>query len=199
MTETDTKSHIAHLRTADTSVIVAADGGAVPQILYWGSDLGDLTDDDLHALLRAGQPRTEDSVVNTVSPAAVVPQLADGWLGAPGLECHRGSRAWAPRFVTTGWHAADQRLQVLLLDRWDSSARSLEAISGGLRATLERMRANVNAHRGLPSGGADTVMSQPVRMRITLEGPVQDESLGFPLVSGTLQIVLKSVYYQIGG
>ena len=101
--------------------------------------------------------------------------------------------------VTFGDTQDTYTIQVLLLDRWDSSARSLEAISGGLRAALERMRANVNAHRGLPSGGVDTVMSQPVRMRITLEGPVQDDSLGFPIVSGTLQIVLKSVYYQIGG
>ena len=68
-----------------------ARGAVVPALLHWGADLGALSDPQLEALA--------DSRVRVVGPSAadepirlgLVPLLADGWSGLPGLSGSRTS------------------------------------------------------------------------------------------------------------
>ncbi|MGN9786920.1 alpha-galactosidase [Nonomuraea sp. ZG12] len=87
-----------HLRAGGTSVVVAVDGGRLPRILHWGADLGPLGDDALADLHRAALPAIGDSTVTYPQPVPVLPQLAEGWLGRPGLVGDSDGRRWAPKF-----------------------------------------------------------------------------------------------------
>lgn len=96
---------IAHLRRAGSSVLVDLRDGRLPRILHWGADLGELADDELRMLADAQQPTIGDSAVTYPQPVPVVPQLAEGWLGRPGIAGSRDGRAFAPLF-----RAADSTL-----------------------------------------------------------------------------------------
>lgn len=89
---------VVHLRGGGTSVVVLLSDERLPRILHWGADLGELDDAALSALQRATQPTIGDSAVTYPQPVPVVPQLAESWLGRPGISGGRTGRAWSPRF-----------------------------------------------------------------------------------------------------
>lgn len=107
---------VAHLDRGGTSVVVRTDGTTPPSIAYWGKSLGPVTAPQLDILDRALRPTLGDSVANTSLPGAVVPELARGWLGLPGIECDREGTAWAPRCSITDWQVDGCRLRVELRD-----------------------------------------------------------------------------------
>lgn len=80
---------IHHLRAAGVSVVVDARGTGVPAILHWGSDLGDLDGDALDSLARAMVPAIPPSSVDVPLRVTLLPSLADGWIGRPGLQMFR--------------------------------------------------------------------------------------------------------------
>ena len=94
-----TDQPVVHLREAGTSVVVSISGGRLPRILYWGADLGELSDTALSAIETAQSPTIGDSVVTYPQPVPLVPQLAENWLGRPGISGSRDGRAWAPKFT----------------------------------------------------------------------------------------------------
>ena len=71
----------------------------LPRILHWGADLGDLDESALTAIELASRPTVGDSAVTYPQPVPLVPQLAEGWLGRPGIAGSRDGRAWAPLFT----------------------------------------------------------------------------------------------------
>ncbi|MEV4534257.1 alpha-galactosidase [Asanoa sp. NPDC049518] len=87
-----------HLRAGGTSLVVAVDGGRLPRILHWGHDLGALDDRALDDVRRSALPAIGDSAVTYPQPVPVLPQLAEGWLGRPGLVADSDGRRWAPKF-----------------------------------------------------------------------------------------------------
>ncbi|WP_318842841.1 alpha-galactosidase [Myceligenerans pegani] len=94
-------SPIVHLRRDDTSVVVSLTDNRLPRILHWGRDLGVLAPEDLDALELSTRPAIGDSPVTYPQPVPVLPQLAEGWLGTPGIAGSRAGRAWAPQFLVT--------------------------------------------------------------------------------------------------
>jgi alpha-galactosidase len=76
-------SGVVHLRSGGTSLLVDLGRGGLPGILHWGADLGDL---------RPGGPAAAPRAV------PVIPLLAEGWLGRPGVAGSRDGRAFAPLF-----------------------------------------------------------------------------------------------------
>jgi alpha-galactosidase len=76
-------------------VVLELASDALPVVLHWGADLGDLSEEDLAALLRAGQPDPGDSRVYTQTSVSVLPQHSSGWLGRPGVTGSRHGRAWS--------------------------------------------------------------------------------------------------------
>jgi alpha-galactosidase len=91
-------SPVVHLRRGGTSVVVDLRDGRLPRVLHWGADLDELDPQGLLALADAVQPTIGDSAVTYPQPVPVVPQLAEGWLGRPGISGSRGGRAFAPLF-----------------------------------------------------------------------------------------------------
>lgn len=79
---------IVHLRAAGTSLLLDApvQGGALPAVLHWGSDLGPRPDDALVALAGALVPAVPPSAVDPPLRVSVLPTREQGWTGRPGAE-----------------------------------------------------------------------------------------------------------------
>src|SRR5688500_16841289 len=88
-----------HLRAAGVSVVLVTDGGRLPAVLHWGTDLGDLSAADLTELAEAEVPRPVPNVLEQVSRAGMLAEHAAGWNGRPGLAGQRAGRAWSPLFA----------------------------------------------------------------------------------------------------
>ncbi|HET6625125.1 MAG TPA: alpha-galactosidase [Nocardioidaceae bacterium] len=94
-------------RAAGTSLLLAACGDpAVPVLLHWGADLGDLSDDDLAGFVRARTPTVPHSALDSPRFLGILPDTASGFTGTPAVEGFRmrttdaaDAVAWAPRFV----------------------------------------------------------------------------------------------------
>lgn len=91
-------TEVVHLRRGGTSVVVDLSDGRLPRILHWGPDLGPTDTADLESLAEAVRPTVGDSAVTYPQPIPVVPQLAEAWLGRPGIAGSRDGRDFAPLF-----------------------------------------------------------------------------------------------------
>ncbi|MFT3888249.1 MAG: alpha-galactosidase [Arachnia sp.] len=78
-----------HLRAGGTSVVVDCPSSSLAEVLYWGADLGPLSDADLTtwATARVG---VVSGCADTTPRLSLVPTQAEGWLGTPGLVGSRG-------------------------------------------------------------------------------------------------------------
>ncbi|BBH63816.1 alpha-galactosidase [Actinoplanes sp. OR16] len=79
---------VLHLRSAGVSLVLDA-RGAVPVILHWGPDLGELDDAALTGFAEACVPAVAPSSVDVPLRLSLMPGPAEGWSGTPGLEGHR--------------------------------------------------------------------------------------------------------------
>lgn len=151
---------LVHWRAAGVSVVLACDpvGGLLPQIVYWGADLGELDGEALAGLVVAASPPVGEHPTDVVRTLTPLPERARGWIGRPGLEGSRAGRDWSS--------AVRVRQQVLevtgdgtarLMARADDPLARLEVLlelelppSGLLRA-----RASVTNTAGDGGGAAD--------------------------------------------
>ena len=86
------------LRRAGVMVVAETGGPWLPVIVYWGKDLGELTEQQMAALpmaiqLDRGQHQRDPEAVVSLSPSR-----AQGWAGWPGLSGHRSGLASQPMF-----------------------------------------------------------------------------------------------------
>jgi alpha-galactosidase len=93
-------------RAAGTSVLVVlcpGEHGTTPVLLHWGADLGELTDDDVTALVDARTVRLPNSALDTPRWLGILPEPVTGFTGTPAIEVLRSApaAAWAPRLA--GW------------------------------------------------------------------------------------------------
>jgi alpha-galactosidase len=86
---TDSPTGLHHLRAAGISLVLDARGTAVPVIVHWGSDLGALSGADLAALADAVVPAIPPSSIDVPLRVSLVPTLAEGWSGRPGVSGFR--------------------------------------------------------------------------------------------------------------
>ncbi|MBH0023130.1 alpha-galactosidase [Salinibacterium sp. SWN248] len=86
MLSTNNTNDIVHLRAAGTSFVLDARGTGVPSITHWGADLGELDRDQLAALADSRERAIGPSSIDEPFRLSIVPLLAEGWTGLPGLE-----------------------------------------------------------------------------------------------------------------
>jgi alpha-galactosidase len=119
---------VAHLRAGGTSVVVDLREGRLPRILHWGAELGEPDAAELVALADALRPDAGDSAVTLPQPVPVVTQLAEGWLGRPGIAGSRAGTRFAPLFAdarSTIETAADGTARLRTVARDEVSALEL--------------------------------------------------------------------------
>jgi alpha-galactosidase len=83
------------LRHDGVLVILDIGGPSLPRVVYWGSDLGDLSDDEI-SFLPLGDGQQVGSRPSDVATFTVSPSRAVGWAGWPGLSGHRHGSASQP-------------------------------------------------------------------------------------------------------
>ena len=80
---------ISYLRAAGTSLVLDARGTGVPVIVHWGADLGDLSAAMLTTLADASVPAIAPSSIDVPLRLTLLPTLAQGWSGRPGISGFR--------------------------------------------------------------------------------------------------------------
>lgn len=99
MTTAPSVPTMLHLRLGGTSVVARLDDAALPCVLHWGPDLGDVSTQALDELQIALTPPYVDSAISSQAAVALLPQHSSGWLGRPGLLGSRaGGRSWSVSF-----------------------------------------------------------------------------------------------------
>jgi alpha-galactosidase len=91
-------SEVVHLRTPGVcSLLLDCTGTALPRVLHWGADLGDLPAAATTAIAAAAMPDTVHTALDEPLVLSVLPEQSGGWLGTPGLAGHRNGRHFSPR------------------------------------------------------------------------------------------------------
>ncbi|MFT4123970.1 MAG: alpha-galactosidase [Microbacteriaceae bacterium] len=149
---------LLHLRSADTSLVVATDADSLPAIVHWGADLGDLDGAALEELARAtATAGNENTTWHTGAAAALIPLASAGWSGRPGVLLSRGDGSgFAPRLADVEHVLVDDDGARQLTSSGTDAAHGLRLSTvlrlerGGLlrlRATLENIAAGAGADR----------------------------------------------------
>ena len=140
---------VHHLRAGGTSVVLATTGTALPQVLHWGPDLGDLEDDVLADLVRVSAPPLVSGQADVVVPLALLPEHSSGWMGTPGLTGHRAGTDFSTAFTVRSLEVEDPagaddvavRVRVLATD--DAAGLGVVIVLELLPSGLLRMRASL--------------------------------------------------------
>lgn len=86
------------IRRDGTHLILLNHPGAMPEVAYWGSDLGELTSQQVNELATATQRQTNGQTTDAAWRMSVLPQGWEGWFGRPGLQISRSGQQIYPRF-----------------------------------------------------------------------------------------------------
>ncbi len=127
-----------HLRAGGVSLVLDCSGDRLPRVLHWGSDLGDLSSDDLAALVRSEGPPLASNTLDVPVPVSVLPEASLGWLGTPGLTGHREGLV-ASSFTVVSVGVDGNRVIVTAEDDGLTLSVEIELTPAGLvrqRATL---------------------------------------------------------------
>jgi alpha-galactosidase len=93
-------AELVQLRAAGTALVLDVAGPALPRVVHWGSDLGDLHAlDGAGALLAAG---AQNSSTDQPRPLTLLPGELEAWSGTPGFAGHRAGADAVPRWRLTG-------------------------------------------------------------------------------------------------
>lgn len=88
-----------HLSRGGTSVVLEPHSHGLPVLAYWGPALGDLSADELSAVVAAQQPQRVSGGIDVPARLTLLPLESAGWQGAPGLTGDRGGAHLYPRFT----------------------------------------------------------------------------------------------------
>ncbi|TQO20300.1 alpha-galactosidase [Rhodoglobus vestalii] len=128
MLSTNNTNDVIHLRAAGTSLVLDTRGTGVPSIPHWGGDLGELSPQQLSDLVRSRERAIGPSSIDEPLRLGIVPLLAEGWTGIPGLEGRHdteGGRVRRPMLRTESIdRPAPNRVVVTLVDVTTSSSVS---------------------------------------------------------------------------
>lgn len=140
-----------HLRRAGVSVLFAlpelpaADPGQ-PEIVHWGTDLGDLAQTDLAGVAAARAAAVPRGVADEPIPRGLLPERARGYRGRPGLAGHRDGADFAPLLCRVGhdlsadgaavvFRLADEGAGLAVESRWQLDTAGVLRVSHRLSNT----------------------------------------------------------------
>lgn len=158
--EAGRSGQLTHLRRGGVSVVLDSRAGALPGVLYWGADLGDLRDDELAELEFAGRAPVGDSRIDVPERVSILPSSAEGWVGRPGILGSRRGVAFSPLLVLDGQEPIDASATVAagyryrLTDEQAQLGATVEielAHSGLLRVRASLTNLHPDDHYGLES------------------------------------------------
>lgn len=101
-----------------------------PVIVYWGEDLGMVTEQALRGLALAAIPQRVSGGLDVTPMLSLLPTPAHGWLGTPGLEGHRSGAGISAHWQLTGADAVDDRVCISLVDDESRLAATIEVKLG---------------------------------------------------------------------
>ncbi|MDR2997681.1 MAG: alpha-galactosidase, partial [Microbacterium sp.] len=90
------------MRAAGRSIALDIRRGALPVVLHWGPDIGDLDAERFEAVALSGISPEAGSEADAPVSVSVLPEHGRGWQGTPGVSGSRSGRDWSPRFTVTG-------------------------------------------------------------------------------------------------
>ncbi|MFB6612091.1 alpha-galactosidase [Agromyces sp. NPDC056379] len=99
MTETSTSGLV--LRAGGVALVLDLAEGALPSVVHWGADCGELGSAGYAALVAAGVLPVAASEVDVPVRLSLLPEHARGWMGRPGLSGSRAGSAWSPLWRVT--------------------------------------------------------------------------------------------------
>ncbi|WP_293576572.1 alpha-galactosidase [Phaeobacter sp.] len=141
----DTKIRCWRLQDQTQSLVLAADGDQLPEIVYWGPRLPDAS--DLSMLALAARPDVTGGILDAVPPLSICPEARRSFPGHPGLSLRDDTGAvLLPRFSFHDAKDADNELTLIYRDAdlgLDYQAIFTLTPSSGMivaRATLESTR-----------------------------------------------------------
>ncbi|MGI4896275.1 MAG: alpha-galactosidase [Janthinobacterium lividum] len=146
----DALGQVLHLRAAGVSLVLEVAVDALPAVVHWGGDLGDVSAAVLADLVVSGRTARANNDLDVPQPTRLLPEQSRGWNGRPGLAGHRAGAAWSTRFVPTG--AVVEQREVggrVLLEAADPHAGL------ALRIDLELLPSGLLRHRVQLSNTAD--------------------------------------------
>ncbi|PPG32781.1 alpha-galactosidase [Pseudoclavibacter sp. RFBB5] len=166
---------VLELNGADVQVIVDARSEQVPRIIHWGRPLG-LNAAGLESFADASRPQIASNSIDSPVPFSIVPDASRGWVGAPGVEGHRGGRDFALQLSTRNVSletSADARVENRFVAALADDALEIEAdlVLELLTSGLVRSRLTVR------NTGAETYAVDAVRLGLpvpTRAGEVLD-------------------------
>ncbi len=207
-------SAVLHLRNGGTSVVVDARDHPLPVIVWWGADLGDLTEVELEDLATAARPQRVSGGIDEPAPLTLLPQESSGWFGTPGLTGHRpGGSGFSTLLRTRDLEASGRagRLTAVVVRAADDEAGlaadlELEVTDAGLlrqRVTLTNLADDVYELQALgltfplPAGAdelADTTgrhlrERSPQRHAFTVGTHVRESRRGRPGADASLLLL----------
>ena len=148
-----------HLRAAGTSVVLDCSTAALPRVLHWGRDLGDLDAAALATLAGALVPPAVTNTMDDPVPLGLLPEASAGWAGTPGLTAHRDGGDFSTSFEVGAVERAQRAdgadvVRVEALDRQAGVALviEIELLDTGLlrqRATVTNAAGGVLDVQGL--------------------------------------------------
>ncbi len=151
--------HLRHLRAAGVSIVLDETPPYLPVIVHWGADLGDLDQEALSQVLDASRRQAVSNQPDEPLRLTVLPEYAHAWTGTPGIEGHRGGRAFSTRFELANVTATDdtdtQRVTYQATD--EAAGLDLTVVLELLASGLARMCATVtNREHGVYTVGGLT-------------------------------------------
>ncbi|MFC8304344.1 alpha-galactosidase [Specibacter sp. NPDC057265] len=139
---TGSVSPVVHLRNGGVSLVLDLSGGRLPVILYWGGDLGPLSDTELANVALVSIPSVVPNDLDVPELVEVLPLASGGWRGIPGLSGHSTSGTdWTPLFVAQSVNADASAITVSASD--DDAGLAVVIDVELLASGLVRQRATV--------------------------------------------------------
>ncbi|MBH0109840.1 alpha-galactosidase [Salinibacterium sp. NG22] len=179
MLSTNNTNDLVHLRAAGTSFVLDARGTGVPSITHWGADLGELDRDQLAALADSRERAIGPSSIDEPFRLSIVPLLAEGWTGLPGLEGRHdraagasGGRVRRPSLQTASIeHPTPDRVSVTLVDD-DALSLTIDFELSAAGVLRSRSRVTNTATEAFELSSLATVLPLPpvARERLDFSG-----------------------------